>query len=115
MDNIPTDRWTEPLFRFLQQESTQKWFKWVMVLCMVLTLLSVFTSHSRGAFVTMAAMGLFMLMRTPYRIRIAIILVALLPLIYSFMPKEWHERMGTIQTYERESSAITRINSWRSG
>jgi probable O-glycosylation ligase (exosortase A-associated) len=28
------------------------------------------------------------------------------------MPEEWHERLGTIRTYEQDESAMGRINAW---
>ncbi len=103
---------TLPLYRFLQMHYPQKWFKLGMMGAIGLTLLAVLTSHSRGALVAVGAMGLFLLLRSPHRFRIGIVLVVALPLMFSFMPDKWHERMGTIRTFDQDESALSRLNSW---
>jgi probable O-glycosylation ligase (exosortase A-associated) len=40
-------------------------------------------------------------------------LLVMLPLLIAFMPAQWHERMGTIETYESDGSAMGRIDTWK--
>lgn len=39
-------------------------------------------------------------------------MIILVPMLISFMPDTWHERMGTIKTYEQDGSAMGRVNAW---
>jgi len=38
--------------------------------------------------------------------------LALIPVLFAFMPDAWFERMGTIQSFEEDESALGRINAW---
>jgi probable O-glycosylation ligase (exosortase A-associated) len=40
------------------------------------------------------------------------VLALLVPLALMFMPEKWHERMQTIENYEQDESAMSRINAW---
>jgi O-antigen ligase len=86
----------------------------------VLMVVAAFGSQSRGAFLAVIACALFLLLKTNKKLVSFVILLALLPAVYSFMPDSWHERMGTIVVDEeagevRESSSASRLNAWRAG
>ncbi len=40
-------------------------------------------------------------------------LIILASIFFAFMPEQWHGRMGTIQHYEQDQSAMQRIDAWR--
>ncbi|MDH3637494.1 MAG: putative O-glycosylation ligase, exosortase A system-associated [Gammaproteobacteria bacterium] len=103
---------TLPLFRFLQLSYTQKWIKYALLAAMALTMLAILTSFSRGALIAILAMGVFMILKTPYRFRIGLVMLVMLPFMFAFMPDAWYERMATIETYRIDSSAMGRINAW---
>ena len=101
-----------PLMSFLLSEVKTKWRKYAVIAMAVLTVISVFASQSRGAFVGGAAMILFLVMKSRSKFKILIPLVILMVSVWSFMPQSWHERMGTISNYEQDTSAMGRINAW---
>jgi probable O-glycosylation ligase (exosortase A-associated) len=79
---------------------------------MLLCGLSVLGSHSRGAMIGIAGMLVFFWLKSRHKVMIALALVVLAPPAIEFMPGTWGERMKSIVTYETDSSAMGRINSW---
>ena len=101
-----------PLMYFLQSVATSKWTKWGLMGAMGLSMMAIFGSHSRGAFVAVSAMMLFLWAKSQKKFAFGILLVALLPLAIGFMPDKWTERMRSIESYKEDSSAMGRINAW---
>lgn len=101
-----------PLLRFLQLNATNKWVRYGLIVSMALCVMSVVASYSRGAFLACSAMALALAMQSKYKIRVLVVLLVIGVAGLSFLPEQWSDRMGTIQTYEEDSSAIGRINSW---
>ena len=102
-----------PMMRYLQLVSTKRWVKHAMTLSMILCAFSALGSYSRGALVAIAAMSVFLWLKSAQKLKIGLVLVILFPLLLAFMPARWSERMDTIQTYEEDSSAMGRINAWK--
>jgi probable O-glycosylation ligase (exosortase A-associated) len=103
---------TIPLFRYLQLHTENIWVRRGCLLAMVLCMFSALGSHSRGALLAMIAMGAFLFLKSRKKGLALIVVVVLLPLALSLMPEHWWERMGTIQTYDQDTSAMGRINAW---
>jgi probable O-glycosylation ligase (exosortase A-associated) len=103
---------TIPLLQYLQRTLPQRWMRLAMVLSMVLCALAALGSHSRGAFLAIAAMGLFLWWRSPHKLQYGVALVFVAVTLVAFMPANWKERMETIETYEQDRSAMGRINAW---
>ena len=101
-----------PLMRYLHLEATKRYLKWGLLIAMGLTALSILTSHSRGALLAITAMGVFMLLKSPYKFRAILVTVVLLPIMLVFMPDAWFDRMATIGEYQQDESALGRINAW---
>lgn len=101
-----------PLLRFLQLNTTNKWIRYGLIVSMALCVMSIIASYSRGAFVACAVMGLALTMQSRYKSRVLVVLLVIGAIGLSFVPQQWSDRMGTIQTYEQDRSAMGRINSW---
>lgn len=101
-----------PLFRYLQLHSDNKWLKRGCIAVMLLCAASALGSQSRGAFLALSAMGLFLWTKSRQKGLIAVLVLLSIPAVLLFMPESWFDRMSTIQSYERDSSAMGRINSW---
>ena len=103
---------TMPLMWYLQSITKSRWLKLFMFATMALTALAILGTQSRGAFLGIVAMTGFLVLksRAKYTAGIAVILLA--PVLYTFMPQSWHERMETIKNYEQDESAMMRINAW---
>ena len=70
-------------------------------------------TQSRGGLVGLLGMAFFAVMRSRKKLVYLVTVLLFLGIGYSFMPESWHQRMATIQTYEEDESASTRIIQWK--
>jgi probable O-glycosylation ligase (exosortase A-associated) len=101
-----------PLMRYLQQQSSKKIIKWGLTIAMLLSAASVLGSQSRGAFLGIAAIGIFFWTKSKQKLSASLMVGVVGLMILFFMPQTWWDRMNTIQTYEEDGSALGRINAW---
>ncbi len=104
-----------PLMRYLQLNATKKWIGGGLIVGMFLTTLAIIASYSRGAFLAVIAMGLFLWLKTKgsKKIFLAIVMSITVVSTLAFIPDKWFEKMATIQTYDHDASAQGRLDSWR--
>lgn len=101
-----------PLLYYLRQTESKRWVKVLLLAAMVFCVFSILGSQSRGALLGLLAMGLFLGLKSKYPFRTSLGLVLLVGAAIAFMPDTWSTRMDTMQTYEQESSAMSRLYSW---
>lgn len=104
---------TVPLIRYLQMQAKKAWLRHLALVGMVLCMASAIGSQSRGAFLAIIAMSFFMWLKGRNKLPVALLVVAVLPLLFVFMPDSWTERMNTIKTYQSDDSAQGRLNAWQ--
>jgi probable O-glycosylation ligase (exosortase A-associated) len=103
---------TVPLIRYLQMQMTHVWGQRFMTLWMLLCMVAIIGSYSRGALVGAAAMLLFFWAKGDRKIQWGFWLVGGVMFLLPLMPDAWWDRMATIQTYDEDSSAAGRIDAW---
>jgi probable O-glycosylation ligase (exosortase A-associated) len=103
---------TIPLIRYLHLQARQQWVRWGLASAMVLSGVAAIGSQSRGGLVAMAAMGLFLWLKSRNKIFTAIYMAVAIAIMASVMPQSWYDRMNTIQDYKSDKSALGRINAW---
>ena len=101
-----------PLMRFLQLQTTRRLLKHVLTIAMLLTLISILISYSRGAFLAIGVITLFFVLKSNKKILISVSLAIVIPVIYILLPAQWFQRMNTISTYDEDASAMGRFNAW---
>ena len=101
-----------PWIRFLQTQMTNLWVRRGMLLWMLLTAAAVIGTYSRGALVGLGVMALFLWAKGDRKILWGCLLTLGVIVALPLMPESWWDRMGTIQTYEQDASAMGRINAW---
>ena len=101
-----------PLMRYLQLNTKKPWIRWGLIGGMILLLISVVGTQSRGALVGLIVVGAYLAMKMRRRILIGAVLVATVLATINFMPEKWHERMASIQEYSTDKSALGRLESW---
>lgn len=101
-----------PLLNYLRLVSQSRIVRLGLVGAMLLTAAAVLGTHSRGAFLAIASMGLFLWLRSHKKLLSGVTLVVLGTALLTFMPGNWEERMRSIQTYQEDGSAMGRINAW---
>lgn len=101
-----------PLMRYLHAQSKNKWVKRGLLAGMVLCAISVFASYSRGALLAVVAMTLVLWWKGRAKLWTGAAIIVLGAVLFTFMPAEWFARMGTIETYNSDASAMGRVNAW---
>lgn len=103
---------TIPLMLYLLSVSTSKWIKWGLLASSALSAMAVLGSQSRGAFLAVLVMAMFLWLKSKRKLIPAVVAAMLIPLALGFMPESWTSRMKTIETYQEDASAMGRLNSW---
>lgn len=101
-----------PLLRYLQLNTDNKWIRHGLTFAMLLTALAIIGSYSRGAFLAGAVMAFTLWLKTRNKLLLAMVLIISMPIMLMIMPDKWFEKMGTVETYEQDNSALGRINAW---
>jgi len=84
----------------------------LMVMGFLVSLAIVFT-YSRGALVGLCAMGAVFWLRSRAKLATGALIVVVALSVYSFVPQQWFDRMATIETYDQDRSAMSRIEIWQ--
>ncbi len=103
---------TVPLLHYMQLQMTRWYFRYALLGGIVLTLVAIIGTHSRGALVGIATMLLFFLLKSRRKFSAVLVVIPLVYVMYTVMPVEWFERMETIQTWEEDKSASERVRAW---
>lgn len=101
-----------PLMRYLQLQSTNPWIRRGLVAAMLLTAIAILGTQSRGALLGIIAIGAFFWWKSPYKMGSTVMVGVIAAVVFLFMPQSWWDRMNTIQNYEQDGSAQSRMNSW---
>ena len=103
---------TVPLLYYLHLTTKNKLAQYGLVAAMLLCAVAALGSYSRGALLALAAMGGFLWLKSRHKVRLALLFILAIPLVLAYMPKEWTQRMDTINTYEQDGSVAGRFNAW---
>ena len=101
-----------PLLYYLHTLAKRRIVRYLLVATMLLSALAALGSYSRGGFVAIAAMVLFMVYKSRKKMALTASLLLAAPLLLLFMPQQWVSRMDTIGNYDLDASAQGRINAW---
>lgn len=102
-----------PLVRYLQLQSTRMFIRLGLLAAMSLCFLSILGSHSRGAAVATGGMLIVLVLRSRQRVLFGLLLLAGGATALTFMPAKYYERMATIENYEEDESANSRLSTWQ--
>ncbi|MFZ2388042.1 MAG: putative O-glycosylation ligase, exosortase A system-associated [Polaromonas sp.] len=103
---------TIPLLRFLQMQLANVWGRRGMTGVMLLCAVGALGSQSRGAFLAISAMALYLWWNSKNKLRFALVLLIVAISLIAFMPDTWSSRMATISNYEEDGSSMGRISAW---
>ena len=102
-----------PLINYLRLVATRPWVRHGLLALMLLTAVSALGSQSRGAFLAVSAMGLVLWFRSERKLLTGIFVGVAAIAAIAIMSSSWEQRMGTIQNYEQDQSAMGRIEAWK--
>ncbi len=102
-----------PLMNYLRLQSAHSLVRQGLAVAMVLTLIAILASYSRGALLGLAAVALFFWWNSRYKIAMGLVLAVTLAGALAMMPASWTERMDSIVHYKQDASAESRLVVWR--
>jgi probable O-glycosylation ligase (exosortase A-associated) len=101
-----------PLLVQLAKSERSKVLRRGVMAMIPLTALTIFLTHSRGAFLALGAMAVALVWRSKNRLLGFGILAASLVGALSFVDRSYLDRLNTIQDYEQDGSAMGRLAAW---
>jgi probable O-glycosylation ligase (exosortase A-associated) len=102
-----------PLMNYLRLQSRHRWMQIGLMGAMVMTVMAVLATYSRGGFIGLIAMGAFLWWRSKSRILALAALLVVAVGLHSVVPDHWKERMGTIETATSDDNSFKlRLLSW---
>jgi len=102
-----------PLMIYLRTTLHKKWQKQLMLFAMISMGFSVIGSQSRGAFLAILTVGGYYWLQSDRKLVTAIPIVIFTAVLLVLLPDSWYERMNTINTYDKDASAMGRIYAWK--
>ena len=96
----------------LSTNVTSKWGRRAMYATMILTVLSVFGTTSRGSLLATIAMSTMLGLKSKHKFKVLSGVVLVLGAMSLFMSDQWGAKMGTISSHEDES-AQSRLYTWK--
>lgn len=101
-----------PLMHYLAVTAQNKWVKYGMYASFGLSLVAVVGTYSRGALVALLAMLITYWWKSRRKFAVASLLIIATIFAFPLMPDKWFDRMETIETYEKDASAMGRLAIW---
>ncbi len=101
-----------PLMNYLRMESRHAIIRYGLLATMALTLFAVVGSYSRGALLALGAVSGYFWLKSSNKLISGMLLAIALVTAVTFMPASWIDRMNTIETYQQDTSATSRLAVW---
>ncbi len=103
-----------PLGAYLMTIEKNETIKKGLIASIALCGVSVLGSGSRGAFIGLVSVFLFWMKKAPGKHKIMVFMIASFigTIAMAFMPESYWDRMNSVKTYDKDSSAMGRINAW---
>jgi probable O-glycosylation ligase (exosortase A-associated) len=105
-----------PILLYLSREEPRPWLKLVFRVTFGMTVVSIFFTYSRGAFLGLALILGILVWRSPWRWRFGVAVMVLALIAAPLLPERLWNRIGSIQQQEsqetRDDSAKGRIEAW---
>lgn len=102
-----------PLFVYFYRTTKRRLLRWALSAGMVAIAFSILGSQSRGALLAVTAMAIFLGFKSRHSVRVTLGILILGAVGLAFMPDSWNKRMESVQSYENDNSAMSRIYTWQ--
>jgi putative inorganic carbon (hco3(-)) transporter len=101
-----------PLLFYMRERYRQPYLKWPFLVLIGLTFLGDIFTYSRGALLALFAVGAMLWWRSRRKVSMGLLIAVAAVGVWNYAPEEWFARMGTIQSYQADASAETRVYLW---
>jgi probable O-glycosylation ligase (exosortase A-associated) len=102
-----------PFLVFLRREAMRPWLRHLLAIMFGFTIIAIVGTYSRGAFLGLLVVLTLLFLKSRTKVLAIVLLAIAIPLAMSTLPQHWFGRMETIQTYEKDGSAMGRIEAWK--
>ena len=103
-----------PLIIYLAQVTRHKTIRLGLWGLLALNIISIVGTGSRGGFIGLAVLAIAFWLKSRHKVILAVLALAMLPVLYQSAPEEWRERQSTIATAaDEDSSFIGRLWAWK--
>jgi putative inorganic carbon (HCO3(-)) transporter len=101
-----------PLLWFMVRAETRRWARYALHLAFGLTVLGILTTYSRGGFIGLCVVLIFMFTKARAK-ALSFALLLLAGVLAAFVvPDTFFSRIGTIASYDQDQSAQARLKAW---
>ncbi len=101
-----------PLLNYLRKSSRLPIVEFAVGLVMILSIITVIGTYSRGGLLGLAAIGLGFWIKSRHKLRFLLVAAAFAVAAQVAMPSQWKERMLTINVYGQDVSFQGREQAW---
>jgi probable O-glycosylation ligase (exosortase A-associated) len=103
-----------PLIVAHAREEKSRWFRRLLYLSAVLSVVASFFTYSRGGWLGLAVVIVFLMfqLKNTQRVLLASMMVAIFLAAHSFLPERVFTRADTLENYEQDCSANQRFMAW---
>jgi len=102
-----------PFILYFWYTAPHKWQKNFLTVVIILSSIGIIGTQSRGAFLAFAILCLYFWWISQRKAIVLVLLILVIPVLFSVMPDKYFTRMETIETYQEDASALGRINAWK--
>jgi probable O-glycosylation ligase (exosortase A-associated) len=104
---------TLPMLLCLSRDVEQRRLRLLLRATFVLSIFAIVSTQSRGGLLGLIAVATLLFLKSGRKLTAAVLVVGGTVTLLAFVPDTWTQRMGTIETYNQEGSAVSRINAWK--
>jgi probable O-glycosylation ligase (exosortase A-associated) len=102
-----------PLLVYVATLLPKLWARWAAIALVPLTAVTVVFTHSRGGFLSLAAVTAVMIFTSRRRVPALLVTAGLVAVGSLTVPESYYERILSIADYQNDASAMGRLNAWR--
>jgi probable O-glycosylation ligase (exosortase A-associated) len=102
-----------PFLILLRREATHPWLRHMLSIVFGFSIVAILGTYSRGAFLGLIVVMTLLFLKSRTKIFAIVLLAIAIPVGMSTLPEKWFGRMETIQTYEKDGSAMGRLEAWK--
>ncbi|WP_446811874.1 putative O-glycosylation ligase, exosortase A system-associated [Methylomonas sp. 2BW1-5-20] len=104
-----------PLILIWEKEVQKNWLRKGILLSIPVIYAASLSSWSRGALLTMIALTFTLISNSKRKYMMIPLVIIGTFFVIPYLPDEWFGRMHTLETYEEDLSAMSRIEAWTDG
>lgn len=104
-----------PLFWYLRKDEPRPWLRSLLLATFCLSVVAVLFTYSRGGLLGLGCVLAILGARSRRRYLVLPLIGLTALAVFAVAPRQWVDRMQTIQTYEQDNSAMERLMSWKVG